>query len=403
MKNTKRIIFLLLFSVIVLFSAMTASAENNTVKRPVITKFNAESSTENSVTLSWETDTKIKGVRLYIYDKDKEAYKTIYKKSGSSFTAENLLPGEKYDFLLKVYVLKSDGSKYYSKKVSLSTYTKLSKVTSVKLDSNSSQKQKISWAAVDGADGYKVYYLNTKSGKYSLLGSTKKTYCSFSNLKSATAYTYKVKAYSNTENKTIYSKASSAFKTTTCPDTVSNIKITNATSDGYTVSWQPTNGADGYKVYVLDNETGKYKAFKTLKNAQASFTVSGKDVGETSKYKIKSYLVFNSKKYYSTFCQPFTASTKPEKVIATQVEDKSGNSTVLLEWTASKGADGYLVYVSDHKNSGFSLKKKVTDAQSCTLKSLPNGTAQYIKIKPYIIVNGKYIYGDYSRLITVYA
>lgn len=401
MKNTKRILFLFVFVFIAMSSIVLSHAESKTVQRPVITEFKIESTSVDSVSLSWKTQQKVKGVRLYIYDKDKGAYKTIYKKNKASFTAENLTPGEKYDFLLKVYVLKDDCSKYYSKKVYLSAYTKLSKVKGLKLDSTSAQKQKISWSAVDGADGYKVYYLNTKTGKYSLLGTTKKTSCSFSKLKSATEYTYKIKAFSKTDDKTVYSKASSAFKTTTRPDTVKNVKISNATSDGYTISWQETKGANGYKVYVLDNQTGKYKAFKTLKNAQTSFSVSGKEVGETSKYKIKSYLVFDSTRYYSSFSEPFTASTKPEKVTVTNVQRSENNSTVFLEWTQSKGADGYLIYVSQHKNSGFSLKKTVTGSQSCTLQISKNDTAHYVKIKPYIIANGKYIYGDYSRLVTV--
>ena len=403
-KKIFRFALTFLSAVLMLSSFCIFSFAANAVKRPVITQFTAEPKTK-SITLSWESQQEADGYRLYQYSEKKGRYVVLFDDKENTYTLSKLQPGTKYQFAVKAYIIKENGSKYYSASVKNECYTKIDKVKNLTLVKSESNKQKISWSEVTNADGYEVYYLNASTGKYKLLGTTKKTCCSFSKLKSAKSYTYKVRAFVNKDDETLlYGKYSATLTAVTKPQDVQKFKAADVTTSSFTLTWEESEGAQGYKIYIYNDETGKFEAVKTVKNA-LSYTVSGLPSGSTYAYKIRSYSTVDSKRYYSAYSDILAVSTKPEQTTVTQKRDFVGYGTVILEWTQVQGAAGYLVYVSEHKNSGFTLKKTVKGGKnvSCKLTSLKNAKPLYVKVKAYILTNGKYTYASNSKLVTVYA
>ena len=109
-------------------------------------------------------------------------------------------------------------------------------------------------------------------------------------------------------------------------------------------------------------------------------------------------------KYYGDSSSVLKVSTKPYAVSLKQENDSSGNGKAVLSLTEAPRAKGYLIYVSDHMNSGFSLYSEVSaDYLHTTLTGLKNDVPQYVKIKAYFIADGVKVYGDYSAVITVNA
>lgn len=158
----------------------------------------------NSVKLTWD---KTKGADGY----------NIYKQKGSGFvekvgfttedeyTVENLSAGSKYSFMIEPCVKK--GENYEAVEYALkdtSAYT-LKKVSQKAVKRYSSSKVKVSWTGINGKSGYQVYKMTKKNGKYVVVSKykTTKSYINIS-AKRGAKYYYKVRAYKNTGNGTVY-------------------------------------------------------------------------------------------------------------------------------------------------------------------------------------------------------
>ena len=123
----------------------------------------------------------------------------------------------------------------------------------------SSSVVRLNWEASKDATGYRVYQLNEKTGKYEKIASIKgKTTYRVTKLKSATVYSFKIKAYKKYSDGTVvWATASEAFVTATEPV---KAVITSAVSNSkgkITVSWKIDNKA-GVKIYYSESKDGEY-------------------------------------------------------------------------------------------------------------------------------------------------
>ena len=89
----------------------------------------------------------------------------------------------------------------------------------------------------------------------------------------------------------------------------------------------------------------------------------------------------------------------PEKVsVKVQAKAKKKN---LISWTKAKEADGYMIYRSTKKNSGYKLIKTVSASKkSYTDTKAKSGKKYYYYVKAYKKVNGKKVYGEISKKVS---
>ena len=97
----------------------------------------------------------------------------------------------------------------YSGKTTLYFEIKLAKVTGLTVTAEK-KAAKLKWGAVNGANGYQVYYSLSENGKYQKLTNVSKNSLKKTGLKSGNVYYFKVRAYKKTENGTVYSGFSTA-------------------------------------------------------------------------------------------------------------------------------------------------------------------------------------------------
>ena len=69
------------------------------------------------------------------------------------------------------------------------------KITNAWAGTTTSSKIKVKWKKVKNVTGYRVYKYNSSKNKYETYGSTSNTNLKVKNLKSATKYKFKVRAY----------------------------------------------------------------------------------------------------------------------------------------------------------------------------------------------------------------
>ena len=148
--------------------------------------------TQNTATikLTWNKCEGADGYR--VYQKTSSGWKNLGTTSNLYGTIKNLKAGTKYTFAVKPYI-KTESGVVWSSYVTVTTATKPENPT-VKASSTSKGKVTVKWNAVNGAEGYQLYY-KKGDGSYKLY----KTYdkagtFNFSNLKSGTNYAFAVRA-----------------------------------------------------------------------------------------------------------------------------------------------------------------------------------------------------------------
>ncbi|MEK7067913.1 MAG: fibronectin type III domain-containing protein, partial [Patescibacteria group bacterium] len=140
----------------------------------------------------------------------------------------------------------------------------------------------ISWGAVAGASGYKVYR-NAADANWdsaTLATTTISSVTSFSDtaLTSGTTYYYKVKSYNSSQTSDFSVAASAATNALAVP---ANLTASVQSTTGINLSWSAVSGVDGYKLYRNDSliatQTGLI------------YSDTGLSAGTSYSYKVKSY------------------------------------------------------------------------------------------------------------------
>lgn len=180
-------------------------------------------------------------------------------------------------------------------------------VPSLQVVSTDDDEINLKWSAVKGATGYQIY-VKTPGGSWKKNETTKSTKEDAENLKSATTYYVKVRAYKKSGSKVSYGSFSNTVKTSTEPDEVKNLKASAVKNGKATISWKAVSGAKGYQVYKYTS--GKWS--RLVNTAKTSYTVSGCKSGD--RFRIRAYLILDGKAYYGdteTVTLKAASSNKP--------------------------------------------------------------------------------------------
>lgn len=180
------------------------------------------------------------------------------------------------------------------------------------------------------------------------------------------------------------------------------LKVSSATTTSAKLEWNMLSSADAYQVYRATSAKGSYKLVTTINDGtKTTFTNKSLQCGKTYYYYVKAY----EKQSGNLVCINTTATQKI-KVIPAKVSLKSAKASakkVKITWKKQSGINGYVVYQSTKKNSGYKNIATVKSASkvSYTTKTLKKGKKFYYKVRAYKTVNGKKVYGDYSNVKSV--
>ncbi|MGN0467396.1 MAG: fibronectin type III domain-containing protein [Acutalibacteraceae bacterium] len=244
------------------------------------------STTTSSIKLSWKKVTGATKYYIYSYNTSTKKYTKLKSQTGTSYTVSKLSSGKTYNYAVKAIAVK--GSKTYSGITSdlITAATKPAKVTGINLSNSGSSALKVSWKAVSGASGYKVYTYNISKKTYTLRATTKSTSATISGLAANTTYAVTVRAYRTAGGVNYYGAMSSYVKKTTAPAKVGSLKA-SATDSTVTLSWGKVSGAAGYYVYSYNSTSKKYTKIATVKTNKA--TISNLTTGKTYYYAVAAY------------------------------------------------------------------------------------------------------------------
>lgn len=180
-------------------------------------------------------------------------------------------------------------------------------------------------------------------------------------------------------------------------------KVSSVKSGGYhklKVTWKAVPGAVSYTIARSTSKDGSYTEVKTIDNVSTiSWTDKNVTTGKTYYYKVKAKVALENTTKESGYSKAVSGKAVPAK---TTVRTALKNSKVKVSWKKVSGANGYEIVRSTKKDKGYKKIKTIRkgSAKTYTDSKTKSGKTYYYKIRAYRNVNGKKVYGAYSKVVS---
>lgn len=189
----------------------------------------------------------------------------------------------------------------------------------------------------------------------------------------------------------------SEWKYTTC--TVLGkvtLKAANKGSQKIKLTWNKSQGANGYKIYRSKSKNGKYKM---VKKCTSGATTSWTDTTVSKNTKYFYYIVPTSKSGKTgkasakVQCQAGVAKPTIKNV-------KLNTTSITVSWKKVANANGYEVYRATSKSGKYKKIKTIKSGNTLSYKDKHpvQGKTNYYKIKAYKTIDGKKCESSFSNI-----
>lgn len=131
--------------------------------------------------------------------------------SSASTTVTGLKPGKTYKYKVRSYTVNSQGERSYGKASAVVTATTKLKTPTVSLKRNGTGRMRIKWSKSTNADGYEIFYKNTKGAKYrriKKINDVNTRICNVRGIKSGKKCFVRIRAFKKTGSTTLRSAMS---------------------------------------------------------------------------------------------------------------------------------------------------------------------------------------------------
>lgn len=250
---------------------------------------------------------------------------------------------------------------------------------------------KLTWSAVKGATGYRIYYKQPtdKSWRTGLKSTTKTTH-TFKNLPQGKTYRFAVRSYITEGKKTVWGKYKE-ISTATLTPAPAKLTVTQSTS-AVKLTWSAVKSASGYRIYYKTSASADWKT-GVSSTTKTTHTFKKLPAGKKYYFAVRTYTKSAFGTFYGNYASVQTA-TKPATTTAKIT--KATSTAVALSWKKVT-ADGYRVY---YKVGSGAWKTAVssTTKTSCTIKNLSASKSYSFAVRPYVKTSSGIIWGDYKAI-----
>lgn len=164
------------------------------------------------------------------------------------------------------------------------------------------------------------------------------------------------------------------------------------------VEWTAVDGAAGYQVYRSEKKDGDYAVVTESEDGSvSSYTDSGCKCGVNYYYYVKAVQKVEAEVIYGKASNTLSGRTAPNEVQLSGSTESSATE-VTLSWKQSAGASGYEIYKKTG-NGDYQLAKKIEDSTvlSWTETGLTKEKKYTYRIRPYCVADGTVVTGSYSN------
>ncbi len=364
---------------------MNLKAEFAAIGTPAVT---AASAGYDRVNVSWSPVEGAAGYEVWRSASIGTGYAKVGTASGTSYTDAGLTTGTTNYYKVKAYCTASTATTYGS----LSAYVLVTPEplapASPAAASSSYSSIKVSWSAVSGANGYRVYRASSAGGMYSWIGSTTSLSYTDGSRNTGTTYYYKVCAYCTVGRNTMNGADSAIVFAKPALSAVSSCTASAVDPVKVKVSWSSVPGRTRYEVWRSDNG-GAYTLLGTT--TSTSYSSTGLTPFHTYSYYIRVYRTVSGQKIYAAANSP-AASAKPVLGSVTNVKAAMASaSSVKLTWSSVSGASGYEVRRWDAASGKYVVVASTTRTYYTHSDLVPNVSYTY-EVAAYRTVGSARVY-----------
>lgn len=177
------------------------------------------SNTSSGIKISWKAQTGVTGYQIYYKKSGASSYTkltTVKDPAKTSYTTTKRTAGTTYLFKVRAYYKEDSGTVLYGSFCSAKSMRRLTRVSTPTITAVSGGL-KLSWDSVKGVSGYEIQRKVSGTSSYTTVKKTTGTKTlSFTDkdLRSGTAYVYRIRAYYTSGSKTYYGAWSGTKKAT---------------------------------------------------------------------------------------------------------------------------------------------------------------------------------------------
>mgnify|MGYP000854409752 CR=1 FL=1 len=279
----------------------------------------------------------------------------------------------------------------------------LEKVELIKAADTGKAEIEVSWKAVEGAEGYRIYRKFT-GGNWKQLAEVEADQLSYVDSSGVTGklYSYTVQAFKMADGKEIageYDKT--GVSATKLPAAVVLKEAKSNEKDGIDISWNKVSNADGYRVYRKENGGSWARIADIESNTKVMYTDKTANTGRTYYYTVRAYKVYEGNAVLGGYDNHgVTAVFKDTiKTLETVVLDKtadSGKGSIIVSWKAVNGAEGYRIYKKFAGSSWQRVTNVTADQLSYDDGSGVTGKTYIYTVRAFKHVDGKEVLGGFD-------
>ncbi len=352
--------------------------------------FGTAAEISDKVTLCWDA---VPGAEGY----------EVFKRGNSDTTAVSLgaqkaltrsidLTADNYYYYVMSYIT-VNGKRVYSEpseELALSKFVP----TAFGCSERTTTSLTLSWTGVENAVSYSVGMLNSETGSFTVIANTSETSWTVTGLEPAAAYTFKIRALTESNGKVYYKRYSPEVVLGTQDNKITGLKFVTKTADSVSIKWNASAAEiAGYQVLRYDEARQVYVSAGMTN--QTEFTVGGLKEGTAQKFRVRSFYRTASELVYGVESGVLNCATKC--AAPTNVKTVSTDTNYTVYWTAPAGANGYMVYAAAYGS------KPVQIGETKELKYTVPVTAKgmySVYVRPYIKRGNTRYYGVSSATVT---
>ncbi len=372
----------------------TIFSERTAPTKPVSVKLTKR--TDKSVTFSWSKNNTADGYVVQVYKNGK--WTTAVKNTGiNKTTAEvnGLNPSAEYK--LRVLCFKDGTEVIYGVPAEITVCTLPSAVTGFKTKSKTSISVTLQWNKNTSATGYELQkWDGQKWVALTKLTSNATTTYTIKNLKAATAYKYRIRAYKMNGSTALYSNYSATVTAMTNPSVMTGAKLTGRAADALRINWTKNTSADGYIVEMYQGNKW-VRVGKITNNSTTTFRKAGLKASTVYKFRVRAYKMSGKTALYGNYSATVTARTNPSIVKGVKIAGKAKDA-LRVNWTKNASAQGYIVEM--YKGGKWVRVAKITNGNTTTFRKagLAKNTTYKFRVKAYYMSGKTALYGNYGSV-----
>ncbi len=288
------------------------------------------------------------------------------------------------------------------------------KVEKLKCKARSESSITLQWNKTKGASGYRVYIYDKNEKKYirkKTITSASTTSYKVTSLNNATEYKFVVKAYVNIGSTKYEGSKSDPLKTyTSVPKYNGKISLSRSkNSTKMVVKYTAAKRGTGYQVgYSYDSSFKKSTKSIYVKNRKTvKATLNSLSKNKSYYIRVRVYLqTSDGKKHYGKWSSD-VCDYSYKKNASVNINKKINSKKLTVKYTKAPYGSGYEIAYSKDSSFKNNVKKvyvKGLSNTNVTITGLSKVEGYYVKVRPYLDVDSRKVYGTYSKAVSnIYA